>query len=132
VRTQPNTNRYGETIKTIAKLQAVLLILLAASSLLIGGSALHGALNITLVENIVHLFTGAWLAFAGYTLSEKPVSVSVAILSAMFLMLGISGLFASPGVANDYSWIHEVIRLVVGGLGVIGLAVGLLNRHKPA
>lgn len=26
----------------------------------------------------------------------------------------------------------KVIRLVVGGLGVIGLAVGLLNRHKPA
>lgn len=131
MRTQP-TNRNEKLIKTIAKLQGVLLILLAASSLLIGGSALHGALNITLMENIVHLFTGGWLVFAGYTLSEKPVYVSVAILSAMFLMLGISGLFASTGVANDYSWIHEVIRLVVGGLGVIGLAVGLLKRHKSA
>ncbi len=131
MRTQP-ISRYGETINTIAKLQGAVLILLAASSLLIGGRALHGALSITLMENIVHLFTGAWLVFAGYTLSEKPVYVSVAILSAMFLMLGISGLFTSLGVACDYSWIHEVIRLVVGGLGVIGLAVGLLNGHKPA
>ncbi len=131
MQTKP-TSRYGEPIKTIAKLQGAVLILLAASSLLIGRSALHGALNITLMENIIHLCTGAWLVVAGYTLPEKPVYVSVAILSAMFLMLGISGLFTSLGVANDYSWIHEVIRLVVGGLGVIGLAVGLLNRHKPA
>lgn len=111
-------------MRTIAKIQGTILILLAASSLLVGGQALNGALNITLMENVVHLLSGGWLLLAGYRFSGKTVYVSVAVLSAMFLMLGIPGLSSSSGVvANDYSWIHEGIRLVVGGLGVAALAL---------
>jgi len=118
-----------KTIRTIAKVQGMLLVLLAAGSLSIGAKALHGALHVTVMATIIHLLSGGWLVVAGYALFDTTVYVSVAILSAMFLMLGIPEVLASSGVvANDYRWIHKVIRLVVGGLGVVGLAVGAVRR----
>lgn len=108
-------------IKTVAKIQGIILIILAVSSLLAGGKALHGALHIELMQNIIHLLAGSWLVFAGFTRSEIAAYVSVAIISAMFLLIGIPALVSSGIVENDYSWVHEVIRLVVAGLGVIAL-----------
>ncbi|MGI9092284.1 MAG: hypothetical protein ACR2FF_02310 [Mycobacteriales bacterium] len=120
-------------IRTVAKVQGLILILLAVSSLSAGKNSLHGALNIELQMNIIHLLTGSWLVLAGYARSEKAATASVAVLSAAFFVMGASALSSSFGiVAHGYSWIHEVIRLAVALLGAEALIVGRLKKRKLA
>lgn len=116
-------------VRTVARVQGITLILLAVSSVVIGGDALHGVLHIALMENLIHLVTGGLLIWVGVTHAEKRASLTVAILSALFLLLGIPALFSSGIVANDYSWIHEVIRLVIGVIGITAVLVSRVRQR---
>jgi len=118
-------------VRTVARVQGITLILLAVSSVVIGGDALHGVLHIALMENLIHLVTGGLLIWVGVTHAEKRADLTVAILSALFLLLGIPALFSSGIVAKDYSWIHEVIRLVIGVIGITAVLVSRV-RHRGA
>jgi len=116
-------------VRTVARVQGITLILLAVSSLVIGGNALHGTLHIDRMENLIHLCTGGLLVWVGVTHAEKRAYRTVAILSALFLLLGIPALFSSGIVANDYSSIHKVIRLAVGVIGITAILVSRV-RHR--
>lgn len=116
-------------VRTVARVQGITLILLAVSSLLIGGNALHGVLHIALMENLIHLLTGGLLVWVGVTHSEKRASLTVAILSALFLLLGIPAVLSSGIVANDYSLVHKVIRLAIGVIGVAAILVSRVRQR---
>ncbi len=82
---------------------------------------MFGLLNIDLAEDIVHLATGALLAYAGFAASEGTARSIVGGLGVIYLLVGVLG-FITPTLfglmPHGYTIADNLLHLVLGGLGI--------------
>ena len=100
----------------------VLLLLGVVGFLLVSQSPLLGLLNIDLVENIVHLLTGAAMAYVGFAMRDNATArMVVGAIGVVYLLVGIIG-FVDPRLfgllQNPYTIVDNIIHLALGALGV--------------
>ncbi len=112
-------------LRTYAQVVGVVLLVLGLGGLLLGDRQLAGALNIDLVEDIVHIVTGGLLAYVGFGRVGAGQARSVVIgVGALYLLLGLLG-FVDPNLfgllPSGYTVIDNFIHLL---LGIAGLAIG--------
>lgn len=99
----------------------VLLLLGVVGFLLVSQSPLLGLLNIDLVENIVHLLTGAAMAYVGFAMRDNATArMVVGAIGVVYLLVGVIG-FVDPRLfgllQNPYTIVDNVIHLALGALG---------------
>ncbi len=100
----------------------VLLLLGVVGILLVTQSPLLGLLNIDAVENIVHLGTGAVMAYVGFAMRNNgPARAVVGAIGAVYLLVGIVG-FVDPKLfgllQHPYTIVDNLIHLALGALGI--------------
>lgn len=111
-----------------AQIVGIVLLLLGIVGLVLGDpTPLLGALNIDLPEDIIHLLTGAILAYVGFaTVDGATVKTVVGAIGVLFLLAGIAG-FISPRafglLTHDWTIVDNIIHLL---LGILGIAAGFL------
>lgn len=103
------------------------MILIGVVGLLLGNDPVGGALNIDLLEDFIHLSSGALLAYLGFaSVSDHVVRAFVGGLGVVYLAVGVLG-FAIPDVfgliPHEYSGLDNAIHLVLGILGIGAAAV---------
>ncbi len=109
-----------------ARLVGPTVILIGVVGLLLGNDPLGGALNIDLVEDFIHLSSGALLIYLGFaSVPDHVIRLLVGGLGVVYLAVGLLA-FAVPDVfgliPHEYSGLDNAIHLVLGILG-IGAAV---------
>ena len=100
----------------------VLLLLGVVGFLLVSQSPLLGLLNIDMMENIVHLLTGAAMAYVGFAMRDNATArMVVGAIGVVYLLVGVIG-FVDPRLfgllTNPYTIVDNVIHLALGALGV--------------
>lgn len=94
------------------------------------GALLFGAFQVSILLNIVYLLVGA----AGVAMSRKATMGRDFLLGggALFLLLWVYGLVINLASGANFlafnagtNWLHLVLGLIMGGLGVVYLA-----RHR--
>jgi hypothetical protein len=113
-------------LKRFAQILGVVLILVGLVGLVLGNRVWLGILNVDIVEDIVHLGTGALLAYVGFGRTDLPAARSVVLaLGVIYLVVGILG-FVVPMmfglIPHGYTIFDDLLHLALGGLS---LAVAL-------
>ena len=113
-------------VKRFAQILGVVLILIGVVGLVLGNRVWLGILNVDIVEDIVHLGTGALLAYVGFGRTELSAARSVVLaLGVIYLAVGILG-FVVPMmfglIPHGYTIFDNLLHLALGGLS---LAVAL-------
>ena len=105
-----------------ATLVGMVLFLLGLVGLLLGDQLLLGVVNIDVLEDLVHLASGALLLYAGV---QRDVGVArgiIGALSLVYLLIGVLG-FVVPYLfrllPHGYSILDNAIHLVLGVLGLL-------------
>ena len=119
-------------VRQYAGIVGAVLLLIGVVGLLAGEGHLGGQLNIDMIEDIIHILTGALLAYAGF--GQRDVGLArtiVGVLGAVYLLVGILG-FVSANlfgiIPSGYTIIDNIIHLA---LGVLNLAVAYV-LDRPA
>ncbi len=112
--------------RAYAQIAGVILLIVGVLGLVIGNT-IAGALNSDLLEDVVHLATGAILAYAGFAIRDNAtVRTVVGALGVVYLVVGVLG-FVSPTLfgllPSGYTIFDNILHL---GLGVISIAVAWL------
>lgn len=113
------------TAQLFAKVVGVILIPLGVLGLILGEGQLAGLLNIDLVENIIHLATGALYAYVGFARTDPGLLRNVVGgLGVVYTIVGALG-FIVPEmfglIPSGYSFLDNLIHLVIG---IGGIALG--------
>jgi hypothetical protein len=114
-------------IKQFAQILGVVLILIGIVGLLVLGNGVWlGILNSDTVEDIVHILTGALLAYVGFGRTDLATARSLVLaLGVIYLVVGILG-FVVPMVfgliPHGYTLFDDLLHLV---LGILSIAVAL-------
>lgn len=107
--------------KSVSKLLGVNLLLLGVVGfVLVAQSPLLGLLNIDILENIVHLATGAAFAYVGFGMRDNSgARMIVRVLGIVYVAVGVIG-FVAPTLLDllqhPYTIIDNVIHLTVGAI----------------
>lgn len=119
-------------IRQIAGIFGLIIFLLGVAGLVLGDGPLLGLFNIELVEDIVHLVTGAILLYVGFGQRDEGLARTVVgALGVVYLLVGIIG-FVVPKLFGllpllGYHLADNLLHLV---LGVIFLAVAYLYQGQ--
>ena len=110
-----------------AQIVGVVLLIIFVLGIVLGDQSWLGILNTDLVEDIVHLITGALLVYVGFALRDSGmVRTIVGVLGIVYLVVGVLS-FITPTIfgliPHGYSIVDDLLHL---GLGVIGIAVAWL------
>ncbi len=119
-----------------ARLVGPSVILIGVLGLLLGNDPVGGALNIDLMEDFIHLSSGALLTYLGFaSVSDHVVRAFVGGLGVVYLAVGVVG-FAIPDVfgliPHEYSGLDNAIHLALGILGIGAAAVSAPRGSSPA
>jgi hypothetical protein len=106
-----------------AQVVGIILLVIGVGGLVLGDQVLAGALNIDILEDLVHLVTGGLLAYVGFAQRDSSIIRSVVGgLGVVFVLIGILG-FVSPTLfgllPNGYTLIDNLIHLALGVLGIV-------------
>jgi Domain of unknown function (DUF4383) len=118
----------NQMAKQYAQIVGIVLLLLGVVGLILGDpDPLFGALNIDLVEDIVHLVLCAGFVYLGFAnVDSATVKMVVGVVGVVLLVVGIVG-FISPNafglLTHNWTIVDNIIHLL---LGVLGIAVGFL------
>jgi hypothetical protein len=108
-------------LRFLTKLVGIILILTGVVGLALGDQLLFGLLNIDLVEDIIHLLTGALLTYAAFRSPESQLRMIVGVLGVLSLGAGILG-FINPTlfglVPSTYTIADNLLHLTLGVLGI--------------
>ena len=121
-------------IKQFAQILGVVLILVGIVGLLVLGNGVWlGILNSDTVEDIVHILTGALLAYVGFGRTDLATARSLVLaLGVIYLVVGILG-FVVPMVfgliPHGYTLFDDLLHLV---LGILSIAVALTASGASA
>lgn len=113
-----------------AKVVGVVLLLTAVVGFIVGDpeDGLLGLFNVDVVEDVVHLGSGALLAYVGFAGSREAVKTVVTVLGIVYLIVGIAG-FVDPEllglIPHEYNLADNILHL---GLGA--LALGAVSASK--
>ena len=114
--------------RIFATLVGTVLLLLGLLGLLLGDELLLGLVNIDVVEDLVHLASGALLLYAGVQRNAGVARSIVGAVSLVYLLVGMLG-FVVPYLfwllPHGYSIIDNAIHLI---LGILGLLVYVNSR----
>lgn len=119
-------------VKSVGKLFGVVLLLLGVVGfLLVSQSPLLGILNIDVLENIVHLATGAAFAYVGFAMRDNGgARMVVGALGIVYVAVGVIG-FVAPTLLgllqHPYTIVDNIIHLA---LGAVGLYVGFMSPRS--
>ena len=117
--------------RIFATLVGTVLLLLGLLGLLLGDELLLGLVNIDVVEDLVHLASGALLLYAGMQRNAGVARTIVGVVSLVYLLVGVLG-FVVPYLfgllPHGYSIVDNAIHLVLGILGLLVYA----NSRLPA
>ncbi len=110
------------TIRVYAQVLGVVLILIGVLGLVLGERLLLGILNIDILEDIVHILTGAILAYVGFGRTDLALARNVVLgLGVIYLLVGLLG-FVVPtlfGLLPDgYTIFDNLLHLALGGLSI--------------
>ncbi len=102
-------------------------IVIGVVGLLLGNDPVGGALNIDLVEDLIHLSSGALLTYLAFgPVPGHVVRAVVGILGVVYLAVGVMA-FAIPDlfglIPHEYSGLDNAIHLTLGLLGIAAAAV---------
>jgi hypothetical protein len=117
-----------------AQVVGVVLLLLGVVGLVLGEQRLADSLNIDIMEDVVHLVTGALLAYVGFAHRDSDVVRNVVGgLGVVFLLVGLIG-FIAPTLGgllpNGLTVVDNLIHLA---LGIIGIALAwFVGRERLA
>jgi hypothetical protein len=114
--------------KQYAQIVGIVLLLLGVVGLVLGDpDPLFGALNIDLVEDIVHLVIGAVFVYLGFAnVDNATVKMVVGVVGVVLLLVGIVGFIDPRGfglLTHPWTVVDNIIHLL---LGILGIAVGFL------
>lgn len=121
-------------VRQYAQVVGVIVILIGVVGLALGDQSLGGALNIDIIEDLVHLVTGGLMAYVGFARVDSGLQRNVVGgIGVLYLLVGLLG-FVDPSLfgllPSGYSVVDNLIHLV---LGVLGIAVGwFVARSAPA
>jgi hypothetical protein len=121
-------------VRQYAGIVGAVLLLIGVVGLLAGEGHLGGQLNIDMIEDIIHILTGALLAYAGF--GQRDVGLArtiVGVLGAIYLLVGILGFVSNTLfgiIPNGYTFIDNIIHLAIGVLNLVVAYV--LDRTAPA
>ena len=96
----------------------MVLILVGLVGLALGNQVWGGILNVDIVEDIVHLFTGGLLAFVGFGRTDLSVTRNVVgLLGIIYLLFSVLG-FAAPTMfgllPHGYTAFDNLLHLLLG------------------
>ncbi len=102
-------------------------ILIGIVGLVLGNRPIGGALNIDLIEDIIHLSTGGLLTVLGFApVEDRVVRAGVGGLGVVYLAVGVVS-FLVPDlfglIPHEYSGLDNAIHLALGVLGIGAAAV---------
>ncbi|MFN2624783.1 MAG: hypothetical protein ABR520_01710 [Mycobacteriales bacterium] len=107
--------------RTYAKVVGVVVLLVGIVGLFAGDEILSNFTS-DIIEDIVHLVTGAALAYVGFAAVEyRIVRNVVGVLGIVYLLVGIIGFISDDlGGILDYPYTNydNVLHLVLGILGI--------------
>ena len=110
------------TIRVYAQVLGVVLILTGVLGLVLGERLLLGILNIDILEDIVHILTGAILAYVGFGRTDPALARNVVLgLGVIYLLVGLLG-FVVPNLfgllPDGYTIFDNLLHLALGGLSI--------------
>ena len=111
------------TVRTYAGVVGIVLLLLGVVGLIMQDAILFGFLNSDIIEDIIHLVTGALMAYVGFAQRDNALArMVVGVLGAVYLLVGILG-FIDPklfGIApSGYTTADNIVHLLLGVLGLV-------------
>ena len=121
-------------IRQYAQILGVVLIVIGVLGLALGDQLLLGFLNIDFVEDIIHIVSGIFLAYAGFARRGGDVARNVVLgFGLIYLLVGILG-FIRPDMfgllPHSYTIADNLIHLLIGAANI---AVGwFLTRPRTA
>ena len=108
--------------RTYAKVVGVVVLLLGIVGLFLS-DPLFDQINVDVVEDIVHLASGALLAYVGYkVLDEGTVRSVVGVVGIVYLLVGIIGFTGDKDLFglldHAYTTVDNIVHLALGVLGI--------------
>ncbi len=125
--------RGSDGVRNYARIIGIVLLITGVVGLLLG-NMLFGLFNSDLLEDIIHLGSGALMAYVGFAVSDNGLARTlVGGLGVVYLLVGILG-FITPTlfglIPTGYTLADNLLHL---GLGILGIVVGfLLPRNMAA
>jgi hypothetical protein len=116
-------------VRTYAQVVGIVLLVLGVLGLILGEGQLAGQINIDLIEDLIHIVTGALLVYAAYGRVGAGQARSLTIgVGIFYLLLALLG-FADPSLfgllPTGYTVADNLVHLLVGGVLV---AIGYSAR----
>ncbi len=110
-------------VRQYAQVVGIVLLLIGVGGLVLGDQVLAGALNIDILEDIVHLVTGALLAYVGFAQRDNRVTRNVVGgLGIVFALVGVLG-FITPTlfglIPHGYTVVDNLIHVALGALSIV-------------
>ncbi|HKP53295.1 MAG TPA: DUF4383 domain-containing protein [Chloroflexia bacterium] len=111
------------TVRTYAGVVGVVLLLLGVVGLIMQDAILFGFLNSDIIEDIIHLVTGALMAYVGFAQRDNALArMVVGVLGAIYLLVGVLGFLDAKLfgiVPTGYTTPDNIVHLLLGVLGLV-------------
>ena len=119
--------RSDSPARLYAKVVGVALLLTAVIGFIAGDpkDGLLGLLNIDIVEDVIHLGTGALLAYVGFSAANSAVKTVVTGLGVVYLVVGVVGFFLPKLfglIPHGYELADNILHLALGGLALAAVS----------
>jgi hypothetical protein len=108
--------------RVYAQIIGVVLLLVGVIGLVLGDQVWLGLLNVDIFEDVVHLITGALLAYVGFGRTDLALTRTVVgVLGIIYLVVGLLG-FVMPMIfgliPHGYTVFDNLLHLALGILGI--------------
>ncbi len=109
-------------VREYAKYLGIALVLTGIVGIVLGDQSLGGLLNIDIVEDIIHIGSGALLAYVGFRGSTDLARTVVGGTGVVYLLVGLIG-FVAPNLfgllPHGYSIADNLLHLALGVAGIV-------------
>lgn len=119
--------RTDSPARMYAKVVGIALLLTAVVGFIAGDpeDGLLGLLNVDIVEDIVHLGSGALLAYVGFSAANSAVKTVVTALGIVYLLVGILGFVDAELfglIPHEYNLADNILHLALGALALFAVS----------
>ncbi len=122
----------SDGVRNYARILGIVLLVVGVLGLLLG-NMLFGLFNSDLLEDIIHIGSGALMAYVGFALLDNGLARTlVGGLGVVYLLVGLLG-FVAPNlfglIPTGYTLADNLLHLA---LGILGIVVGFLLPRSTA